>query len=183
MLKKTIFGVGICFFVIQLAGCSSEPKIHKWQLLGNDRSVVLSTSEWPVLETEFYHRVNDEMLEKAITLLSEESYYMLSKEEENNFWKGLPVDDNYVPYLVRGVAYGGVPAYTILRFDEQYGELVVYHATYNGENILFTSMVDEPVECPLIVYLPKPLNKVYPTANLGGDIIFRRGDLEKIDTR
>lgn len=57
----------------------------------------------------------------------------------------------------------------------------MFHATYNGENLLGTYFLREPIAFPVLVYLPDPPMAIYPTAVLGGDWIFRGRDFKNLD--
>jgi hypothetical protein len=83
------------------------------------------------------------------------------------------------PYLVRGVCYLSRPDFTIVRFDDVTGSLLIQQFKWNGEMLMPFRWVAEPNA--LVVFLPRPPEHVYPEAILGGDGIFRGRN--KVDVR
>lgn len=73
--------------------------------------------------------------------------------------------------MVRGVSYFPRPTFTVVRFDEPTGSLLIQQFTYNGEMLMPFRWVAEPNA--LVCWLPKPPLHVFPDAVLGGDGIFR----------
>ncbi len=169
---KVLLAVG-CLFA--LVGCAG-PVPHSWQSRVTDLGVVPATSSWPLVPQEDYRAVSKVQLDLAVEMLAEATFVQLTPERA----RGLAgeVDwspgDGLTPYLVRGVAHGSAPAYTVVRFDAELGRLVVHHATWNGENPVIGYLERRSEPCPLVVWLPVPLTKVYATAGIGGDGVFRR---------
>lgn len=169
---------------LMLTGCAS-PEKHPWQIGGDDRHITIPTANWPVLSTNTYHRIPSAEVGRATELLKDKSFLELEGESLRSFWRAsygeIPAGKRV--YLVRGVTYGSPPTFSVLRFNPEGGELIVYNATYNGENLLFVYALRKPSPAPMVVALSHELKKVYPTAVLAGDGIFRGRDFKDLDMR
>lgn len=158
-------------------GCS--PSTHEWQARGNDLIIVKDTSKIPILSKDTYRHVITQYLETTTQMLKEREFQSITNEQAM-LWGAYvqpPEDATLKPYLVRGVVYDGI-TYTVVRFDRNTGELMIHHATSDGENILGVWGAGSPQPHPLVIYLPVPPKAVYPTAVLGGDRIFRGRDYQ-----
>jgi hypothetical protein len=115
-----------------------------------------------------------ESIPQAVNTLGDRSWLLLSSDQVREFAEVSPCpgSSDLVPFLVRGVAHGGVQTYTIIRHDPSTRWLVVSHATYNGENFLFSWGLRRVLPLPVIVFLAEPPAEVLPTAELGGDWLF-----------
>jgi len=165
------------------AGCLAPPKIHSWQIPSDQSSVLAEASHWAPLSTNLYVRVDDGKRSQAVSLLQDQSFALIDREQAAAFAPGFtpPPGNDLRPCLVRGVNYGGRPSYTLLRIDEPTNRLLVQQATYDGEMLWPTRWVMEPNA--LIVYLPLPPSAVYPDGILGGDAIFRGKNWKTLDHR
>jgi hypothetical protein len=185
IIKKLINYLIIINLIVSyllLSGCS--PSIHEWQAKGDDLTVIKDASKIPVLQKDVYCHVTAQYLETTTQLLKEREFQSITNKQAM-LWCGNfqpPGDATLKPYLVRGVVYR-YPSYTIVRFDQNTGELINHHATWNGENILGTWALSTPYPWPLVIYLPSPPKTVFPTAVLGGDWIFYGRDFKTLDTR
>ena len=186
--QNSIKGVTNRFIIYLIAsylphsGCS--PSMHEWQAQGNDLNITKNTSKIPILKKDFYCHVAIQYRDTTVEILKEREFIPITNEQVL-LWCGdfqPPEDSSFKPYLVRGVIYG-YPSYTIVRFDQDTGELINHHATWDGENMFGTWAVSTPYPWPLVIYLPLPPKTVFPTAVLGGDWIFRGRDFKALDTR
>jgi len=171
------------FILALLIGCKTPE--HYWQVPGTDRVIEVDTSQWETLALSQYCHIDREYWEDTVEELKEKSFIPASQEQVEKWCDKFqaPQEKLLKPYLVRGIIYGGFIDYTIVKYDINTGRLLVFHATWNGENALFSYMLRHPVPYPLIVYLSNPPKEVYPTAQLGGDLIFRGRDFDTLDMR
>ena len=176
--------ITICLIALYLPLIGCSPSTHMWQARGTDLTIVKDTSKVPVLKKDVYCHVTAQYLETTTRILKECEFQSITNEQAI-LWCGNfqpPGDATLKPYLVRGVVYG-YPSYTIVRFDQNTGELISHHATWDGENVLGTWALRTPYPWPLVIYLPFPPKAVFPTAVLGGDWIFRGRDFKTLDMR
>jgi len=166
------------------AGCM-RPVPHAWQACGTDRFVVVPIDTWVVLPKDQYCRVIPAEVARAAEKLAERPFVVLEGHEARALAgeRDWAWDKAHRPYLVRGVAYSGKPLYTIVRFEAKLGLLAIHHATYDCENLLTAYACRRARPCPLVVLLPGPPAAVYPTADVGGDRVFRGRDFKTLDTR
>ena len=156
--------------VLVLAGCMGTVP-HQWQTQGNDRALMTPTDDWKLLPVWQYHPVTLGQVPAAVVLLEKNDIVTVTEDQVRLFvartdWGA---KDGLKPYLVRGVAFGGNPLFSVVRFDARTGYLVTFCATWNGEN-LFTEYGARKAEpYPFVVRLPSPPTKVFATAELGGD--------------
>jgi len=176
--------LAVSSLILLLAGgCLAPPKIHTWQTPTDHSSVLAEARHWSPLSTNHYVRVDDGRRSQAVSLLEDQSFALIAREQAAAFAPGFspPPGNDLRTYLVRGVNYGGRPSYTILRFDAPTDRLLVQQATYDGEMMWPTRWVMEPNA--FIVYLPRPPSAVYPDGILGGDAIFRGKNWKTLDHR
>ncbi|MBI4601698.1 MAG: hypothetical protein HY721_07040 [Planctomycetes bacterium] len=169
--------LGAAFLLLALswAGCSGRVRQHPWLTRGDAWAVDLDVAAWPLVEPDRFAWVARERREEAARLLETDEATELSAGEAARFAPDLaaPADLSLRPFLLRGVAYGGLPVYALLRTDEATRQALVYQATYNGENLLGVWALSDLQPCPVVACLPWPPSRVLATAELGGDQILR----------
>jgi len=179
MKKYYILPLSLILFV----GCKTPE--HSWQVPGTDRLSSVDTSQWITLPFSLYCHVKREYREETVIKLKEKSCVPIS-EDQVNLWCGnfeRPKERHLKPFLVRGVIYGGNPTFTIVKYDNDTGQLVVFHATRNALNMLVSNRLKTPVPHPVVVYLPDPPREIYPTAQFGGNKIYWGRYYDTLDKR
>jgi hypothetical protein len=166
--------------VLLVAACAS-PVSHPWQVPGNDRQVYLATANWPEVPPSQVHLVKPGAVAEAVRTLGANPWVALAEQQAVDMAEPAPcpASAGLQPFLVRGVAHGGVASFTIVRLDPSTGWLLVSHGTYNGEDIFNAWAIREVAPLPVIVFLPSSPSHVLPTAEVGGDAIFNEGRFER----
>lgn len=163
---------------IVLTSCNT-PVTHPWQLPGDDRQVMLNTSQWPIVSQSLYVAVPEDKVPEAAELLKTREYIELAPEQEKAFSRHLsrPENSKLKPYLIRGVTMG-TPMFSILRKNPETNEILISRATWNGE-MTIPFVKPRFGIWPVVIYLERPPMRVYPTAVYGGDWImhaYKNGD-------
>ena len=175
-IKYIVFSI-LC---IVLTSCNT-PVMHPWQIYGNNHQVTLNISKWPIVSQDVYVAVPKEKILDAEKLLQDQEYIEITSDQEKIFNKHLPKpkNPNLKPYLIRGVTMG-TPLFSILKKNPDTNEIAIYRARWNGE-ITIPFVKPKFGIWPVVIYLDKPPQRIYPTAVYGGDWIMR--DYENSDTR
>lgn len=89
---------------------------HAWQTPRDMSTVLTEANRWPQVTTNWYARVEPTRMPEALSMLQDDAWRSLRKEEVTAFTPTLaqPSQDNLRPYLVRGVTYISPPAWTAL---------------------------------------------------------------------
>lgn len=159
-----------------LVACAASVP-HPWASPGTDTRLILATDSWQVLDAGAVAAVDDAKVRAAVSLLREREWVLLDAEQrvELSAPTACRPPDGTSPYLVRGVAHGGIADFTVVRIDTALGWVVVYQGTYDGENLLFLAALREQLALPIIVHLAAPPTRVFAIGELGGDHLVGRG--------
>jgi len=166
-----------------VGGCFTPPKRHAWQISRAEFPELQGAGTWPQLSTNQYARVPDALRSNAVALLAGAPLIHLDSTQVAEYAPSLHLTSwpELQPYLVRGVSYALRPSYTVVRFDVIGARLLIRQVSYDGEMLTPFRWVAEPN--PLVVFLPRAPDHIYPDAVLGGDWIFRGKKWSELDTR
>jgi len=144
--------------------------------------VGVATAEWPEVAPSMVLPIKEALVPEAVEMLGNASWLALTEEQVDQLVEAAPCPESarLRGYLVRGVAHGGVATYTIVRQDPAADWLIVSHATYDRESMLFVWGLRRVLPLPVVVMLSTAPKHVLPTAELGGDWIFRGGRLNRM---
>jgi len=183
IVYKSMFSVLIISLMLAVNGCSRYEK-HTWQYEGNDSFVVKTISQIPIVAPQYYFHIDPNHLQETCKILETVQCCPITDELASSWCSNFARPRNYKlkPYLVRSVIYG-IPSFAIIKYDPNTNELLTFHASYDGENLISEYFQKKVSAWPIVVYLPSEPKIVYPTAVLGGDAIFRCRDLTKLDMR
>lgn len=159
-----------------LLACASPPP-HPWASPGSEFQLGLPIHDWPLLGAGTVLEVAEPQQGRAAALLAEREWIALEADQVAVLASpgACPPPADARPYLLRGVAYGGVAWYSQVRRDPETGWVVVYHGTYNGENLLFSMGLRHQAPLPVIAYLQSAPTRVFSIAEIGGDMLAGRG--------
>lgn len=177
--RLAVLAIGSAALLL-LAGCFAPPKHHSWQSPQAELPRIRNSDAWRQLATHDYVRVPDSKRQEAVALLQEQSFCPLNAPQLSALAPEMILRTDQA-YLVRGTSFSSRPAFTILQFNADTGQLVVRQFTYDGEILMPFRWVSEPNA--LVVFLPRPPEHIYPDAVLGGDGIFRGLDWKTLDSR
>jgi hypothetical protein len=176
LVKKILLTIFIGVIGV-FCGCTSV-KFHSWQVDGNEKlicaaSIKKNVSNWPVLDQQFYFHVANSYRDQVSKLLENQEYVPITNGDAQKWCMPFaqPQFEQLQPYLVRGVAFS-CPAVTIVKYDPNTNDLLIYTDTYVGE-LYIPGMNYEAKPWPLVVYFTNPPAVIYPVAQAGGDAVFR----------
>lgn len=173
------------FFVLilpcLLTGCFASPNHHAWEVSPKDAPALQDALQWRQLSINEYVRVPDSQWQDAMTLLQIHASVKLDSEMLSRFAPNgvLRVSEPSQAYLVRGASFLDPPFFTIVRFDQSTDILLVQQ--FSWSEFAFFEEISKPNA--FVVVLPRPPERVYVQAVLGGDGIFRGGYGDITDTR
>ena len=177
--RLAILAIGSAALLV-LAGCFAPPKHHSWQSPRAELPLIRNSDAWRKLAPHDYVRVPDSKRQEAVALLQEHSFCPLNAPQLSAFAPEMSLRTDQA-YLIRGTSFSSPPAFSILQFNADTGQLLVQQFTYNGEMLMPFRWVAEPNA--LVVFLPRPPEHIYPDAVLGGDWIFSGLDWNTLDRR
>ncbi len=161
-----------------IGGCrQAQEQMHPWQTHGNPFAITIQVNEWDVVPSEHLGRVSPEYISACSKKLEKSEFYQIPPEYAATICRKANFIDTctLTPYLVRGISYNNCPTYSIVKRNKD-NWISVFQATYNGE-IYIPGMRFIPKESPIVIYLDKAPEKIFPIATVGGDGIFRGVDL------
>jgi len=172
----------LILFVFLLIGCSQvSPHPYKWQIRGDAFGFQMNTVNWTLIKENHLGRVACEFKETEVQKLAEKECIEISLDEAMRICPKHHFKDfeGLTPYLIRGVSYSEYPTFSIVKINKDLGWVYVYQATYNGEiYIPGVKYVSQP--SPIVVFLSMKPQKIYSAADVGGDMILGRVNLNEV---
>lgn len=158
--------------LLMLSSCSALPHEivgHPWQV--SSRS--LPDVTWEHLPKDRILPIPSSLHQAVLERLRDEPCFALSAEEERAIIEtGLSLPDNTRLFAVRGCSYGESPDFAVVRQSKDKSLLHVHQGTAEAE--LFYPTAPTTVHAsPLIVALRQAPERVFITADRGGDRVFR----------